>query len=126
MIMEPERRVRQLVVHYGAINVLHPAIAELCKSSQHEAMIEQCLRQELMLVRSRSDRLDHHEISITQKAFMILMDNLDHHVGGAELYVEEIIGLKLLTAEEKGEALQTAVNTRSLILNSTLQLTRTI
>lgn len=124
--MEPERRVRQLVIHYGAIEVLHPAISELCKSPQHETMFEQCLRQELMLVRSRSDRLDHHEISITQKAFMILMDNLDHHVGGVELYVEEIIGLKLLTAEEKGEALQTAVNARSLILNSTLQLTRTM
>lgn len=117
--MEPEHRVRQLVIHYGALEVLHPIISELLESPHYDEIFHKSLQQELKLIRSRSNLLEHHEISIIQKAFMLLMDNPEHYVGGAELYVEEIIGLKLVAAEEKRETLQTAVTAKNIILSST-------
>lgn len=123
--MEPERHVRELVSRYGAIEVLHPVVSELLRSSHHKAIFERCLEQERKLLRSRSGHLGNHEITIIQKAFMILIENTEHHAGGVELYVEEILGLKMFAAEEKREALQTVVNTRNLVLNCTLQLHHT-
>lgn len=116
--MEPERRVRELVNHYGALEVLHPIISELLESPHYDEIFQKSLQQELKLIRSRSNRLEHHEISITQKAFMLLMDNSAHDVGAAELYVEEIIGLKLVAAKEKRETLQTAVTAKNIMLST--------
>lgn len=112
--------MRELVIQYEAIEVLHPMVSGM--GSDHLSTFEKSLNMELSLIRSRSDLLIHSEISIVQKAFMILMNDPEHHVGGIELYVEEIIGLKLVAAEEQKVALQTAVNARSLLLNSTLRL----
>lgn len=120
--MDPECRVRELVKTYAPKKRFSPMTQSITKTSHHAAIFETCINQELKLIRSRSARLDKSEISIVQKAFMVLMDNPNHHMGGAELYVEEIIGLKLVAAEDKRWVLQTAVEARDLILNSRLQL----
>lgn len=123
--MDPEHRVLELVLHYEAIEVLHPVISEILETPQF-AIFEKSLEHELKLISSRSKLLADHEISIVQKAFMVLMDNPEHRVGAVELYVQEIIGLRLIVGKEKEEALQTAVNARNLILKSMLQLYRII
>lgn len=118
--MEPERRVRELVIQHEAIEVLHPVLSDL--GYDEFSTLENHISLELRLIKSRSDVLIDSEISIIQKAFMILMGNPETQVGGVELYLEEVIGLKLVAAEEKREALQTAMNARTILLNSTLRL----
>lgn len=119
--MEPERRVHELVREYEAVEILHPVISKILETPQR-AIFEKSLEQELKLISSRSSLLEDHEVSIVQKAFMILMDSPEHRVGAVELYVQEIIGLKLIVAKEKDMAFQTAVNARNLFLKGMLQL----
>ena len=112
--MDSDSRVQQLVIHYGGIEVLHPTISELMKSEALYEMFQRSVEQELRILQSRSPHLADHEISIVQKAFITLMSSDEHQAGAAELYVEEIIGLKLVAPEERSGALQTALNASNL------------
>ncbi|SLM34006.1 hypothetical protein LPUS_02658 [Lasallia pustulata] len=74
-----------------------------------------CLKHDLRVIRTRSQDLKDHEISIYQKALATLMTNDEDLIPAIELYAEEILGLKLLRPAEKDGVLRQAIETRRLV-----------
>lgn len=112
-----ESSVQDIVTKYRKVKALNPIVSRICESTKNQDMLRKSLQHDLSLIRGRSSRLDDHEISITQKAYMLLMQNRDDRLGGIELYVQEIIGLQYVDATESLACLQTAMKTRDVFLH---------
>lgn len=113
-----EMRVQDMVNYFRGIEVLHPIVSLLYQSSEDKEIFQQCLSHEYEIIHKRSPVLAENEISIVQKAFMILMETVEDDVGAIEIYVEEILGLNLVSDPYHLQTLQTAVKTRKLLLES--------
>lgn len=111
-----ESSVEEMVTKYGKTKVLHPIVSQICESPRNQDVLRKSLQHDLSLIRGRSSRLDDHEISIAQKAFMLLMKHPEDRLGGIELYVQEIIGLQHVNATERFACLQTAMKSREIFL----------
>lgn len=111
-----ESSVQEMVNRYSKIKTLHPVVSHICQSPQNQSVLRKSLQHDLSLIRGRSSRLDDHEISITQKAYMLLMRRPEDRLGGIELYVQEIIGLRHVDATESFACLQNAMKTREIFL----------
>ncbi len=116
--LDGELQVHEIVKRFRAVKVLHPSVSLLCKSPEDQGIFRKSLEHDLIIIRGRSPQLLDHEISIVQKAFMVLMKNHEDRIGGIELYVQEIIGLNHVDASKRLQSLQTAVRARDLIFNS--------
>lgn len=112
-----EFSVQEMVTKYSKIKTLHPIVSRICESPRNQDVLRKSLQHDLSLIRGRSSRLDDHEISIAQKAYMLLMRHPEDRLGGIELYVQEIIGLNHVDATESCAFLQTAMKTREIILH---------
>lgn len=112
-----ESRVQDIVTKYRTIKALNPIVSRICESTKNQDSLRKSLQHDLSVICGRSSRLDDHEISITQKAYMLLMQNSDDRLGGIELYVQEIIGLQYVDATESLACLQTAMKTRDVWLH---------
>ena len=112
-----ESRVQDIVTKYRKVKALNPIVSRICESTKNQDTLRKSLQHDLSIIRGRSSRLDDHEISITQKAYMLLMQNRDDRLGGIELYVQEIIGLQYVDATESLASLQTAMKTRDVLLH---------
>lgn len=112
-----ESRVQEMVTKYRKIKTLHPIVSRICESPQIQEILRKSLQHDLFLIRGRSSRLADHEISIAQKAYMLLMQHHEDRIGGIELYVQEIIGLHQVDATERLTCLQTAMKTRDIFLH---------
>lgn len=113
-----ESSVQEMVTKYSKIKTLHPVVSQICQSPRNQDVLRKSLQHDLSLIRGRSSRLDDHEISIAQKAYMLLMRRPEDRLGGIELYVQEIIGLRHVDATESFACLQTAMKTREIFLHS--------
>lgn len=112
-----ESSVQEMVNKYSMIKTLHPVVSHICQSPRNQNVLRKSLRHDLSLIRGRSSRLEDHEISIAQKAYMLLMRRPEDRLGGIELYVQEIIGLRYVDATESFACLQTAMKTREIFLH---------
>lgn len=112
-----ESSVQEMVAKYSKTRILHPMVSRICETPQNVDMLRRCLQHDLSLIRGRSSRLNDHEISISQKAYMLLMQDRKDRLGGIEIYVQEIIGLNHVNATESYACLQTAMKTRELFLH---------
>lgn len=110
-----EVRLNRIINQYRNIEVLHPVVARLCEVPAHRKILHEALTQDLDIIHSRSPHLPDFEITIYQKAFKILMDREEDRIGGIEIYVDEILGVKLSGSTESLETLKTAVDARDLV-----------
>lgn len=110
-----EIRLNRILNRYRNIEILHPVVARLCEVAAHRKIFHKALTHDLDVIHSRSPHLPDFEITIYQKAFKILMEKEEDRIGGIEIYVDEILGLKLSVSAESLETLKTAVNARDLV-----------
>lgn len=112
---EGDDRLRDILNKYRNLEVVHPMISNLCKDDETKDLFKKCLTQDLSVIEARSQDLVNHEITVYQKAFVILMNNEDDHVGGIEIYIDELLGLSLIKSTDHQQALETAIKARELI-----------
>lgn len=112
---EPGDRLRDVLNKYRNLKVLRPIISNLCEDDETKKLFKKCLTQDLSVIQARSQDLVNHEITVYQKAFVILMNNEDDHVGGIEIYFDELLGLSLIKSTDHQQALETAIKARELI-----------
>lgn len=110
-------KVQDIVHRYRPIEVLHPIVSEMYDAPEFERMFWSCLTQDLNLIRGRSQDLADGEVTAIQKAFRMLVDEMDCGYAAIELYVDEIIGLKAVTETNRAQTLATALQTRDHIMN---------
>ena len=115
-----EAELSNVLAHYRKTDYVNQTVFDLCRFDQDKRLFSESLKHDLRIIRSRSQDLKDHELNIYQKAFAMLMSKNEDHIAGIELYVEEILGLKLLREAEKNGALRRAVDTRRLVTESTL------
>ena len=113
-----EAKLLDLLSYYRPIEVLHSTVEEMCHNSAFKTHFQKVLQHDLKAIKRRSQDLDDHEVSLTQKAFVVLMEEGDH-IAGIEIYVEEIIGLKVVEEKEKLQTLKLSVKTKGTMLKST-------
>lgn len=113
-----EARLLEILNYYRPIEILHSTVEEMCASSVFKEHFQKILQHDLETIKRRSQDVDDHEISLAQKAFVILMDEGDH-IAGIELYVEDIIGLKAVEDRDKIQILKSAAKTKDVIREST-------
>ena len=89
----------------------------MCDSDVFKGHFQKVLQHDLEVLQQRSQDLDDHEISLMQKAFVVLMEDGDH-IAGIELYVEEIVGLKMVENTDKLQILKSSAKTRDLLVDS--------
>lgn len=110
-----EIRLNRIINNYRNIEILHPTVARLCDVPAQKKVFHKALTHDLDLIHSRSSHLPDFEITIYQKAFKTLMVREEDRIGGIEIYVDEILGLKLMRSADSLEMLKTAVDARDLI-----------
>lgn len=115
-------RLRDLLNQYRNVEVVHPVVSTLCEVAERKEVFQKCLTHDFYVLRERSQDLANSEISIYQKAFVILMGKEEDRIGGIEIYVDELLGLRLVDSARAPQTLATAVNARGLMQNSRVYL----
>jgi len=114
-----DAKVREIVRRYRPIEELHPVVSEMYDDPEFERMFWDCLAHDSLVIRRRSQNLADGEITAVQKAFRILMDDKKDGLAAIELYVDEIIGLEVVSETDRAQMLATTLQTRDYILNRT-------
>ena len=115
-----EAKLLEILGYYRPIDVLHPTVRKMCESIAFREHFKKGLQHDLAVLKSRSQDLEDHEISLTQKAFVELMEEEEEDkISGIEIYVEEIIGLKMVEDKDKLQTLKSLVKTKDLLVKST-------
>ena len=109
-----------------SVDTLHPVVAELCQLPEFKQNFWDVLNQELHVICQRSQILAHGEVTVIQKAFMVLMQNNGDIIPAIDLYVNEILGLKFVSETERATILSTIIQTRHSILERTSLLSHSV
>ncbi len=112
-----ESKLLEILNYYRPIEVLHSTVQDMCNSDVFKKHFQKVLQHDLEVLQQRSQELNDHEISSMQKAFVVLMEDGDH-IAGIELYVEEIVGLKMVEDTDKLQILKSSAKTRDLLMDS--------
>jgi len=118
-----ETKVLEIVTHYRRVKELPPVVSELFKSPDFEGMFWDTLGSEHVVMCHRSQDLADNEITILQKAFSILFRNDCDRASAAYLWVDEILGLKVIEDIKKAQTLDAAIRTRAITLDRMLIVT---
>ena len=113
-----EAKLLEILGYYRPIEVLHSTVRQMFELPAFEEQFKRILHHDLQVFKSRSQDLDDHEISLTQKAFVKLMEEEDQ-IPAIEIYIEEIIGLSVVQDKDKLQALTSSVKIKGLIAKST-------
>ena len=71
------------------------------------------------MICQRSHIFAHGEITVIQKAFVVLMQTKEDVIPAIHLYANEILGLKFVSETEKATSLNTMIQTRHSIMART-------
>ena len=119
MASAKDEAVRRMVLHYTQNHYeMHPLIASLHDNDYPRQMFERMLLDEEILIGSRSLDLDAHEINHFQKAFYMLRD-LENQNPATALWVEEIMGASLVSAECRDKYIRKKMMVKSRFINGT-------
>lgn len=113
-----DAKLREIVREYRRVRMLHPLVSEMSASPELEQMFWNSLTHDLHVIRRRSQNLVDGEITAAQKAFRVLMDEIADGNAAIELYLDEVLGLKVVPETERAQTLATALQTRDYILKS--------
>lgn len=92
-------------------------IAVLRASPADDRVFQQVMSNDYRRLRERSPNLEDHEINVFEAAFLTLMRDAATHPGALAIYVEEILGTKMVPDNEKVHALKNTIQVRTLFLN---------
>ncbi|KAL8690532.1 MAG: hypothetical protein Q9218_004047 [Villophora microphyllina] len=115
----PDQRHAELVNEYMFIKTVHPTVTALQRSPVEYRMLEDAMSHQYKLLLRRSQNLADYEITVFEAAFISLMQEGKAHRGALSLFVEELLGLKMIAQHEKVEVLKAAVKVRTLFLTPT-------
>ena len=107
---------------YVSIESGNADLDSVARNPKLQQAFKRLISHERDTINARSSNLEEHEITITQKAFAILMQHEDTLHGAIQLYVEEIIGLKFSTVQDESRVVQDAICVKATILARMLQL----
>lgn len=110
-----EARLTGLVANYSNIEILHPLVSELCQTPGYKRKFHKAVTHDLKVIAARSDDLADHEINVYQKAFKILMGKDEDRIGGIEVYVDEVLGLRFVGPADRTHTLRATIDIRSSI-----------
>ncbi|KAN0079066.1 hypothetical protein V8E54_005579 [Elaphomyces granulatus] len=91
----PEKQVERLASKYKRIGATHPMLQEILKKPEKFSSIWDVINRQLSLIKSRSQAFEDGEITVYDKALLVLSDNgnnVKNH-GALNLYLEEFIGI---------------------------------
>lgn len=91
----PERQVERLASKYKRIDATHPMLQEILKKPEKFSSIWDVINRQLSLIKSRSQAFEDGEITVYDKALLVLSDNgnnVKNH-GALNLYLEEFMGI---------------------------------
>ncbi|KAL9019854.1 MAG: hypothetical protein Q9185_002903 [Variospora sp. 1 TL-2023] len=112
------QRLTKLLKDYGSVETVHPAVTSIRRRSEADGrMLEQAMSGDYQLLLGRSSRLENFEINIFEAAFVRLMEDTKTHPGAMQIYVEELLGLKVVAQPLKPRALSGAVKVRTMFMN---------
>lgn len=111
-----DNSVQAIATYYRTFTTFNPPLSSLLRSTEFHKIFWNSLEHDLFVVRQRSQDLAEHEITIIQKALVLLMNNSEDQISAANLYADEILGVVYLPATAKSDALETAVRARALAL----------
>lgn len=111
------RRQLEIVREYRSIKTIHPAVKAFQQSEADQRMLDTVLNHQYKLMLGRSRDVADCEITVFEAAFMVLMQHVENHCGALYLFVEEILGLKLVAQPQKQEALKQALKVHTLLLH---------
>lgn len=113
-----DTKVYDLVIKYRSVDTLHPTVSELCQLHEFKQIFWDSMNHDFHVICQRSQIIAHGEITIIQKAFAILMQQKEDIIPAIGLYVDEIIGLKLVSETERATTLNATIQTRQSILGT--------
>ncbi|KAL9588800.1 MAG: hypothetical protein Q9203_002398 [Teloschistes exilis] len=111
------RRQLEIVREYRSIKTIHPAVKAFQQSEADQRMLDTVLNHQYKLMLGRSRDVADCEITVFEAAFMVLMQHVENHCGALYLFVEEILGLKLVAQPQKQEVLKQALKFHTLLLH---------
>lgn len=94
--------VKKLLQEYRSIEILHPLLQKLFESSAQKALFASIAQQDYDKLMARSQDLADHQINAYEKAFCLLMEKEDDRVGGLEIYVEKVLGIRSTSTKVVG------------------------
>ncbi|KAL8782453.1 MAG: hypothetical protein Q9213_005383 [Squamulea squamosa] len=110
-------RLDRIVDEYSSVTTTPPMITILRSSSADDRVLQQVMSHDYHLLQTRSPDLEDHEINVFEAAFLTLMKNAATHPGALAIYVEEILGMKIIPNNQKLHELRNAIHVRTLLLN---------
>ncbi|KAI4255550.1 MAG: hypothetical protein L6R42_006677 [Xanthoria sp. 1 TBL-2021] len=110
-------RLDRIIDEYSSMTTIPPMIAVLRASPADDRVFQQVVSNDYGRLQERSPNLEDHEINVFEAAFLTLMRDAATHPGALAIYVEEILGTKMVPENEKLQALKNAIQVRTLFLN---------
>lgn len=110
-------RLDRIIDEYSSMTTIPPMIAVLRASPADDGVFQQVVSNDYRRLQERSANLEDHEINVFEAAFLTLMRDAATQAGALAIYVEEILGTKMVPENEKLQALKNAIQVRSLFLN---------
>ena len=95
-----ESKVLELITSYRTVDECHPLVDLLCSDPDSNEIFHETLNHDAFVISKRSQDIEDGEISIYQKAFLILSDNQpqDYHAAVA-LWTNELFGFRAMPSE---------------------------
>ena len=110
-------RVCELLRSYRQVDAVHPVLREMLRKPEYERMFWNILSHDLNVIRQRSQDLADSEITITQKALGILVEDKYYANAAMQLYVDEILGLGIVSERQKSQKFIAIIQTREHIMH---------
>ena len=105
----PEAQVEKLASKYKSIDTTHPMLEEILKKPEKFSSIWDVIGRQLSLIKSRSQAFEDGEITVYDKALLVLSDNGNNarNLGALNLYLGEFMGI---TQNSKFQEMNNAFN----------------
>lgn len=95
-----ESKVLELVTSYRTVNERHPLVDILCSNADSNSFFHETLNHDAFIISKRSQDIEDGEISIYQKAFLILSDNQPQDYNAAvAIWTDELFGFRAMPSE---------------------------
>lgn len=114
---DPQTALLNVLERYRQTTEMHPAASLLRLDTGFHETFLRVLHHDYNTVKARSQALDDHEITITQMAFKILMENERDHHAAIQIYVEELLGVRFGSVPDLSSMIKDAVHVRAALLD---------
>ena len=112
-----EDQYNHLIGYYSSVTTANATMTKLSQTTEgFSRLFQRFLNFEYFTLNQRSSKLEDHEITVMQKAFLSLLQNPAHHLGAVHLYIEEILGIKYIQPQDKERALDAAIHSKVIML----------